>query len=877
MHSWLNRCSFSLIATLMVGALALSPVGANATEVSPRQVIDSPTSPAPEVSVEQTAVKAVAGDASSATIKRTEVPPFQMAGVTWDADATAKDVTVRIQIRTNGVWGAWENLETEESIEGGRPGSVPLWSAAVADGVSVDVQAASGAVSGVKVTTIDPGTNNSVTTARVAAANAQDEPEVPEEPEVPALPNSEPTDGTPTVVPMPTIISRSSWGAASGSKCDSPTTQPKARGVVVHHTAGSNTYKKSDAAALVRGYQSYHINGHGWCDIGYSFLVDRFGQIFEGRKGGVLNQVRAAHSGVDAVNQWATGISMMGHFEKTEPSEALKSAMVRLVGWRLKYFGANPKGTYTVGGKKYQVLNGHRDVKSTACPGAVAYKWLNAVGGLRDRVAAYTSKATSAAGKPVKYTVPTGVKVSSRTTSSLTLKWTAQAQAPGYLVHFIQFGHSTGTRYFYPSTNSVTIPGLERGTRYQVRVAVANPATRERLTTYTTAPGLAAFTLTNEPSSSPKPTVKNSVTMSSSGSVKFKGRGFGHGIGMSQYGAEGGARAGHKFDAILRKYYPGTTTKTRSGSIRVHITGDTTSSVNVLPATGLKVRLLITGQIIKLPNSVKGRKVRNWMINNAAKNKAHNTLFYRSGSKWYTYKTFSSTAQFEGPSTIKLVMPDGSTRTYRGALRSVRPKPGSSERDTVNVLPLEHYLRGVVPREMPSSWSIEALKAQSVAARTYAARYLGSSKPFDICDTTSCQVYGGYADETARTNSAIAGTKGKILTYGGKPALTQFSASSGGYTNKGSFSYLSAVADPWDAWSGNANHSWSVKVSAKTIAAKYRSVGTPKTLTVTKRNGLGEAGGRVLSMTIKGSKGSKTITGNDARWAFGLRSDWFSF
>ncbi|HPU12824.1 MAG TPA: SpoIID/LytB domain-containing protein [Aeromicrobium sp.] len=885
MHSRLNRCSFSLVAASLVGALVLTPVAAQAAGTDLIEVRPASTSPAPvndaaipeEVAVEQTAVKVDPATPGAAAIKRTEVEPFRMAGVTWDASASAKDVTVRVQVRTNGSWGAWETLEAEESIEGGRPGTVPLWTAQAADGIAVDVQAAAGTPTGVKVTTIDPGQPETVTSARSAAFTAEDE----EETETVAA------DGTPTVVPMPTIITRKQWGAGPGTSCDSPTTQPKALGVVVHHTAGSNTYTKAESAGLVRGYQSYHVKGHGWCDIGYNFLVDRFGQVFEGRKGGMLNQVRAAHSGVDAVNQWATGVSMMGHFEKSAPSEEMKSAMVKLLGWRLAYFKANPKGTYTVGGKKYQVINGHRDVKSTACPGAIAYAWINSVGGLRDRVAAYTAKATSAAGAPVAvpvvYTAPSSFKVSARAKTSLSFQWASQAKAPGYRLSIVKLGSTTGTRYFFTTKNSLKVTKLKKGTRYQVQVAVADPKARKRLGPLTPAPYLIGITVGYKPATAPSPApttapaAVNTVTVPAGGSVSFRGHGYGHGIGMSQYGAEGGARAGYKFDAILAKYYPGTKLETKAGVIRVNLTADTSNSVNVKHTAGLKIRNLSNNVVTALPAKVGSLSVTNWSIDTAKANKAHNSLYYQSGSKWYTFATFNANAQFEGPTTINLVLPNGSLRAYRGALRSAVPKAGSTTRDTINVLSLEDYLRGVVPREMPATWSIEALKAQSVAARTYASRYLGSTKHFDICDTTSCQVYGGFAAEATKSNQAVDGTKGKILTHGGKPAFTQFSSSSGGYTNKGSFAYLSAVSDPWDSWSGNKNYSWTIKVSAKTIAAKYPSVGTLRTLTVTKRNGLGQSGGRVLSLTIKGSKGSKTITGVDARWAFGLRSDWFGF
>jgi SpoIID/LytB domain protein len=178
---------------------------------------------------------------------------------------------------------------------------------------------------------------------------------------------------------------------------------------------------------------------------------------------------------------------------------------------------------------------------------------------------------------------------------------------------------------------------------------------------------------------------------------------------------------------------------------------------------------------------------------------------------------------------------------------------------------------------MPYSWPAEALKAQAVAARTYGARAVRSSSYYDICDTTSCQVYGGVTAEKSSTNSAVAETAGKILTYQGLPAYTQFSASSGGYTDQGTQPYLRPVADPWDDWSGNSRHSWSVSVSAAKIADEYPSIGTLKSMQVTSRNGYGDWGGRVRGLKLVGTKATKTISGNDARWAFGLRSNWFTF
>ncbi len=120
----------------------------------------------------------------------------------------------------------------------------------------------------------------------------------------------------------------------------------------------------------------------------------------------------------------------------------------------------------------------------------------------------------------------------------------------------------------------------------------------------------------------------------------------------------------------------------------------------------------------------------------------------------------------------------------------------------------------------------EALKAQAVAARTYGVRGIVPTRYYDMCDTTSCQVFRGVAGETANTDKAIYATSGKILTYGGTPAFTQFSSSSGGWTAVGGQPYLVAKADAYDNWSGNPNHSWTASVKASTLEKKYPAIGT---------------------------------------------------
>ncbi|AXT84132.1 SpoIID/LytB domain-containing protein [Aeromicrobium sp. A1-2] len=419
--------------------------------------------------------------------------------------------------------------------------------------------------------------------------------------------------------------------------------------------------------------------------------------------------------------------------------------------------------------------------------------------------------------------------------------------------------------------------GLTPGKKYYFAVVVVDPERNVRLSDYTSSPYPSRSTNTSTSSAG------NTVTVPSSRTISFEGHGYGHGTGMSQYGAEGAAQDGEKYTAILSHYYPGTSLSTKSGDIRVLISADTTDGVLVKAESGLKLHDISGKRTIALPTTIGGKTVDRWHIIRTDSSASRSKLQYRTTGSYTNYiyggsaLTWSGDGEFTGPSTISLILPSGSTMNLRGDVRSAKPSSGSGSRNTVNALPIEDYVRGVIAAEMPNSWHAEALKAQAVAARTYGVRSMSSSRYYDICSTTACQVYGGQSRETSSTDSAVKGTAGKILTYQGSPAFTQFSSSSGGYTNNGSQPYLKAVSDPWDDWSGNKNHSWKISVSASKIEKAYSSIGTLKSLQVTKRNGLGDMGGRVSSLKLVGSKSTKTISGTDARWAFGLRSDWFGF
>ena len=319
-----------------------------------------------------------------AELKPRATGDYAMVGVTWKTTPGLGEVTVDVRTRKSSRWSTWKTLEVDgdQGEGGGRPGTEPLW-VDEADGVSVRIQTTSGVKpADIKVTTIDPGEAPAAQPASAATPAVYD-------PLADTSSTIQTADGSPTYTARPSIVTRSRWGASAGGRCDSPTVGETTKGAVLHHTAGSNSYSRGQAAGIVRATQAYHIKGRKWCDIGYNFLVDIYGRIYEGRKGGMDRAVRAAHSGNGAVNTYTMGVSMMGNFDRANVGHAMRNSLVKLIGWRMGTTFLPATGTYSIGGKTLHRIAGHRNVVGTACPGKHGYAWLTARGGLRDRVKAY--------------------------------------------------------------------------------------------------------------------------------------------------------------------------------------------------------------------------------------------------------------------------------------------------------------------------------------------------------------------------------------------------------------------------------------------------------------------------------------------------------
>jgi peptidoglycan hydrolase-like amidase len=370
--------------------------------------------------------------------------------------------------------------------------------------------------------------------------------------------------------------------------------------------------------------------------------------------------------------------------------------------------------------------------------------------------------------------------------------------------------------------------------------------------------------------------------------LTITGHGYGHGRGMGQYGAQGAALQGVPYRDILGHYYPGTVVGPLPGppTVRVLLTGDTDDDVTVRADPGLALTDA-DGARWELPAGPTA-----WRVRADPAGVQRVELLAGAWQPWVApggRSTFGRVS-FGGPSRVRVDLPGGGGRAYRGTVTAAGA--GGSALDTVNTVLFEQYLWSVVPRESPASWAPAALQAQAVAARTYAAfeRRAAPARSYDLCDTTACQVYGGSASYTdsgalteqefASTTAAVNATAGEVRLYGGQPAFTQFSASTGGWTAAGGQPYLVAGPDPWDAHPGNPVHTWTATLTPAALAAAYPAVGAVRSLVVTGRDGGGEWGGRTTSLVLQGvspsgAPTSLTVTGTDLASRLQLRSPWW--
>lgn len=373
------------------------------------------------------------------------------------------------------------------------------------------------------------------------------------------------------------------------------------------------------------------------------------------------------------------------------------------------------------------------------------------------------------------------------------------------------------------------------------------------------------------------------ITPPVSGSWQVEGRGWGHGIGLSQWGAQGAALRGLTAEQILDFYYPGTTRYDigQDYPLRVRLTALTgTSALTLGPVPGehLVVTDVSGGQSVDLSTDERLTVTRTGGGFSASTVGASSHVV-----------TFGGAAAVAGPLTVRgsgaarvwTYASSGAGTRYDGSVRV--NALGQDTLETVNDVPMEQYLRGVVPREVPSSWEPAALEAQAVAARTYALAVRQTQASADLCDTTACQVYAGSATSTsagvvaelysARTDAAVSATARIARYFGGGPALTQFSSTNGGWTKAGNAAYLPAKADPYTGTApGDTRTRWTDTLPVARVEQSCPSTGGRLLDMSLVRDGNGDLGGRIVSAVLHCTTGTASV----ATPAFGLYSSWWA-
>lgn len=373
--------------------------------------------------------------------------------------------------------------------------------------------------------------------------------------------------------------------------------------------------------------------------------------------------------------------------------------------------------------------------------------------------------------------------------------------------------------------------------------------------------------------------------------ISFQGRGFGHGVGMSQYGARGRSLDHQSAATILAHYYQGTTLARIDPATPIRVlvlSGFRASRTRPLVLVGLRSDWTMSGSSVVFPPDARvsvwptttvaldGVVSTTWQVRVTAPN---STVLLSSPTTGFRMRPVS------GAGRLQVWSRTSSKDEYRGSLR-IRL---SSTARVINLIGLESYLRGVVPAEMPASWPTEALRAQTIAARSYAARHLRPGiSDYDVRDDSTAQVYLGSEGERLTTNGAVKATSGVVLHSGGRVANALFHSTGGGATEDnenvfvsptgaivaGPLPYLRGSPDrrpdgtaydaaaPWATWT-TASYPRAL-LSAWFAADPRTDVGTLSGLDLSRRG----VSGRLISVTLVGSLGSRTVSGAVFRSVF---------
>jgi stage II sporulation protein D len=334
------------------------------------------------------------------------------------------------------------------------------------------------------------------------------------------------------------------------------------------------------------------------------------------------------------------------------------------------------------------------------------------------------------------------------------------------------------------------------------------------------------------------------------------GRGFGHGVGLSAYGAYGFALEGKSYRFILGHYYSGTSLGTLPGPRVVRVLLEISSG-----DIGFSRATSACGIGLDPERTYKAHRSGNAVV--------------LRGSGGKRLASCGRKLRAAGNGTIEIA----GVGRFRGALETVPTESEAGSLNVVNALALEQYVKGVMPNEVPPSWPVEELKAQSVAVRSFALTGAVGGNGFDLYDDTRSQVYEGLESEDPRANAAVDATRAQVVMYGGEVAQTFYSACSGGHTESvvnvfgTAIPYLVGVPDPYDFHC--PLHTWTLRFSGPEISSRLSPYldGRLKQIVVTKRG----VSPRIISAKLVGTGGTSTVTGEQLEVALGGYDTWMRF
>lgn len=339
--------------------------------------------------------RTVVGRGSSrVTSEPQPVSGYGAVGVTWQPGQQYADeeIEVSVRYRDSGRWSDWSPVHydadhgpdpTSPEARNARPGTDAVLVGEV-EKVQVRVAADTSAPTDLRLSVVDPG---------AAPTSARELPDIDTAELDPAAPAVDPAEGGPdalvpaaaTYTPRPKIFSRAQWGADERMRSSRSLSYHEVHAGFVHHTVNANNYTAAQVPGLLRGIYAYHTRSRGWSDIGYNFLVDRFGRIWEGRYGGVDRAVVGAHT--LGYNENSFAMSAIGNFDTAKPNAKVVQAYGALFGWKLSLHGVNAASArQVVGSRTFRAINGHRDAGSTACPGRYLYAKLARIRTLASKV-----------------------------------------------------------------------------------------------------------------------------------------------------------------------------------------------------------------------------------------------------------------------------------------------------------------------------------------------------------------------------------------------------------------------------------------------------------------------------------------------------------